>query len=72
MKKEIYAVKGMHCVSCQLGIQKLVKKLKPVQDVQVLFGESKLAVTYDETQLTPKEIIDTIGRLGYQASPLEE
>ncbi len=67
MKTDIYEVKNMQCVSCQLGIQKLVKKLKPVTEVKLLFGESKLEVTYDDTALSPQDIIDTIGRLGYQA-----
>ena len=67
MKKENVDVSGMHCVSCSIGISKLLRKQKGINDVEVTLSESKLSVTYDETKVDHQTIIDTIGRLGYKA-----
>ncbi len=67
MKTKTYDVPGMHCIGCSMGIQKLLKKTKGIDDVQVRLLESKIDVTYDETLINDKTVIDTVGRLGYKA-----
>ena len=69
MKKEEFSVIGMHCIGCSMGISKLLKKNKGIEDVQVHLSDSKLTITYDETTVNHKEIIDTVARLGYKAVP---
>ncbi len=67
MKTVEYDVQGMHCVSCSMGIQKLLKKTKGVTDVEVQLSLSKVHVTYDESSVNDKLIVDTVARLGYKA-----
>ncbi|MCF7932595.1 MAG: heavy-metal-associated domain-containing protein [Acholeplasmataceae bacterium] len=67
MKKETYDVPDMHCIGCQMGVQRLLKKTDGVKKVDILFGESRLVVTYDETILGQSDIIDVVKRFGYRA-----
>ncbi len=67
MKKVEYDVVGMHCVSCSMGISKLLKRTKGVDDVDVELSKSKITITYDEALVNDKIIVDTVGRLGYKA-----
>lgn len=67
MKTKTYDVLGMHCIGCSMGIQKLLKKTKGIDDVQVRLSESKIDVTYDEQIVNDTLVIETVGRLGYKA-----
>jgi Cu+-exporting ATPase len=67
MKTQTYDVIGMHCVSCSTAISKLVKRNKGVSEVEIKLSDSKLIVSFDETQVTDQAIIDSVGRLGYKA-----
>lgn len=42
--KETYKIKGMHCASCALNIEKSVKKLKSVKSASVNYASGKLLV----------------------------
>lgn len=68
MKKAEYDVKGMHCVSCSMGISKLLRKTKGVLDVEVHLSEERIHITFDELLVSDKLIVDTVARLGYKAS----
>ena len=69
MKKVEYHVLGMRCVGCSMGIQKLLKRSKGVSEVEVVLSESRIFITYDESVIDNKQIVDTVSRLGYQAVP---
>lgn len=69
MKQVEFEVIGMHCVSCSMGIRKLVQKLKTVDQADVELGTSKLFVTYKEDNPDPKGVVDAVARLGYRAIP---
>lgn len=68
MTKAEYVVKGMHCVGCSSAIRKLLEKNKHIEEVRVELYESKLYVTYDESQVDHETIVSTVGRFGYQAT----
>lgn len=72
MKRVEFNVIGMHCVSCSSGISKLLKKQKPVTDVEVILSQSKIFVSYDETLMNNQHIIDSVARLGYKAVVVSE
>lgn len=63
-----YNVKGMHCVGCSTAIKKLLEKNKHIQEVRVELYESKIFVTYDESNVDHETIVTTVGRFGYQAA----
>lgn len=67
MKKTEYDVLGMHCVSCSTAISKILSKTKGVKDVDVILSESKIHITYDETEVNDQKIVEQVGRLGYKA-----
>jgi len=72
MKKVEYDVKGMHCISCSMGISSILKKTKGVSDVNVELGSSKVWITYDENAVNDKLIVDQVARLGYKAVKSKE
>jgi P-type Cu+ transporter len=66
MTKRTFDLKGMHCASCALNIEKYLKKNKEIKSASVNFPLSKL---YVETNLSDKEIGDLVSKVGdYQAT----
>jgi heavy metal translocating P-type ATPase len=63
-KKEKYYVKGMHCASCALNIEKSVKKIDGIKDVQVSFSTGVLNVIYEKDSVVD-EIQNRVKELGY-------
>ncbi len=71
MASKQYEVKGMKCVSCTMGIQKLLKRQAPIAKVDVVFGQSNITVTFKDETIDDQTVIDTVARLGYKAVPAE-
>ena len=70
--KEKFSVSGMSCAACSAGIERTVKKLNGVSQVEVsLMGES-MVVEYDAALLSSQEIMQAVIDLGYGAKPFEE
>ena len=67
MTKSEYIVKGMHCVGCSRAIKKLLEKNTHIEEVNIDLYETKILITYDETYVDQKVIVDTVSRFGYQA-----
>jgi Cu+-exporting ATPase len=65
MQKVILKVKGMHCASCSILIDKLVAKQPGVQSIQTSYGSEKTAIEYDESQISLETIDGFINKLGY-------
>ena len=73
MQKVILKVKGMHCASCSILIDKLVAKQPGVQSIQTSYGSEKTAIEYDESQISLETIDGFINKLGYYLiSPSED
>lgn len=71
MATKNYDVKGMKCVSCTMGIQKLLKRQDTIAKVDVVFGQSHVTVTFKDDNVDDQLVIDTVARLGYKAVPAE-
>lgn len=71
MATKNYEVKGMKCVSCTMGIQKLLKRQSQIDSVEVVFGQSNITVTFKDDTIDDQMVIDTVARLGYKAVPAE-
>ena len=65
MAKIIAKVKGMHCASCSVLIDKLLKKQDGVISVQTSYGNEKTAIEYDEKKISLEKIDEFINKLGY-------
>ncbi|MDD3341068.1 MAG: heavy metal translocating P-type ATPase [Bacilli bacterium] len=66
MKKENLQIGGMTCAACASRIEKNVKKLDGIINVNVNFATEKLMAEYDEKKVSKEEIKKTIIKTGYQ------
>jgi P-type Cu+ transporter len=65
MQKAVLKVKGMHCASCSVLIDKLVGKQPGVVSIQTSYGAEKTAVEFDETKIDLVKIDKFMNQLGY-------
>src|SRR3989344_5228977 len=66
MKKEIFKIKGMHCASCAMIIEKAVSKLPGIKVAQVNFAAETLLAEFDENQVSPKDLKEAVSSVGYK------
>ncbi len=65
MIKLVLKVKGMHCASCSVLIDKLLVKQPGVLSIKTSYGAEKTAVEFDETKITLAKIDEFVNKLGY-------
>ncbi len=65
MTKLVLKVKGMHCASCSILIDKFISKQEGVTAIQTNYGNEKTAIEFDETKISLEKIDDLIHKLGY-------
>ncbi|MCH7597498.1 heavy metal translocating P-type ATPase [Patescibacteria group bacterium] len=65
MTKLVLKVKGMHCASCSILIDKLLSKQEGVISVKTNYSASKTALEFDESKITLEEIDAFVNKLGY-------
>lgn len=65
MTKLVLKVKGMHCASCSILIDKLVGKQPGVQSVKTSYGAEKMAIEFEEAKITLNAIDAFVNKLGY-------
>ena len=51
MAKAVLKVKGMHCASCSVLIDKLVGKQPGVSSIKTSYGAEKTSVEFDESKI---------------------
>jgi Cu+-exporting ATPase len=65
MTKIVLKVKGMHCASCSILIDKLLKKQDGVISSNTSYGAQKVALEFDESKITLEKIDEFVNKLGY-------
>ena len=65
MIKLVLKVKGMHCASCSVLIDKLLSKQPGVLSIKTSYGAEKTAVEFDESKISLEKIDEFIHKLGY-------
>ncbi|MBI2008664.1 heavy-metal-associated domain-containing protein [Candidatus Amesbacteria bacterium] len=60
-----FPITGMHCASCAVNIQRVLKKLPGVATATVNFATEKAQVEYDPEQVDEGKINEVIRPLGY-------
>jgi len=65
MTKLVLKVKGMHCASCAILIDKLVGKQAGVVKASTSYGAEKVTIEFDETKISLAQIDKLINQLGY-------
>ena len=65
MKKLVLKVKGMHCASCSVLIDKLVGRAPGVIAIKTNYGAEKTALEFDEAKITLEKVDELLHKLGY-------
>jgi Cu+-exporting ATPase len=65
MTKLVLKVKGMHCASCSILIDKLLNKQEGVVKSITSYGAQKVALEFDESKITLVQIDEFVNKLGY-------
>ena len=69
--KQKFSVTGMTCAACSAHVEKAVKGLDGVQEVQVNLLGNSMSVTYNEP-LTAQQICEAVTKAGYGATVMGE
>ena len=65
-------VSNMWCSACAWVIDQSLQKTPGVVDSNCNFSTDRLQVVYDPITVSPDQLIATIGKLGYRATPADE
>ena len=68
---EKYQIGGMSCAACSARVDKAVRSLKGVKEVNVNLLTNSMIVSYDEKQVNEAKIVKSVEKAGYSASKLE-
>lgn len=72
MIRKKFSIGGMSCSACSLGIEKTVKKLNGVINVQISLMDKSMVVEFSEEQASVTLIMATVEKLGYTIVPFEK
>jgi len=70
--KKTFSIKGMHCASCVLILERALKKVDGVSQANVNLATTKATVMYDPEKVTDKHLESAVVNVGYQAMINEE
>ncbi len=70
--KKTFVVKGMHCASCVLVIEKSLKKVEGVSEANVNLVTEKATIEYDSSKTNESELVSAVANAGYKAMINEE
>src|SRR3989344_3846779 len=65
MNTQTYKIKGMHCASCAVMIEKEFKKAEGVSVAEANYGTEAVKVSFDESVTNPTTLSKKIEPLGY-------
>ncbi|MDP4012278.1 MAG: heavy metal translocating P-type ATPase [Candidatus Nanoarchaeia archaeon] len=66
MKKTTFQIGGMHCASCAIKNEKVLKKIKGVESASVNFATHSATVEYDENLTNEMSLHEVIIKNGYK------
>ena len=70
--KKTFAIKGMHCASCVVMIEKSLKKTAGVKSAVVNIATEKATVVYDSEKISEVDISSAVKNVGYEAMVEQE
>lgn len=65
MVTQQFDISGMTCSACAARIERVVKKLPGMEDVNVNLLKNSMKATYDETATAPASIMDKVEKAGF-------
>lgn len=69
--KKTYNIKGMHCASCAVTVEKNLNKMKNVQKANVNYATQKATVEFIDKE-DSKSVVDIVKNTGYEVIPEHE
>jgi len=72
MKKDTFSIEGMHCASCVGIIEKNLKKVPGVKDINVNLATENATIIYDSAMLSKDRIVASFSNIGYKAFPSKD
>lgn len=60
-------IRGMHCASCAVNIEKVLKKQKGIHEASVNYASEKARVKFDPSQAKREDMEKAISDMGYEA-----
>ena len=67
MKEESYNIGGMHCAACSSAVERVTRKLDGVERSDVNLPMNRMTIVYDESRVSPEQIISKIEKAGFTA-----
>lgn len=72
MIETIYmSIEGMHCINCPIKIENAISKMNGVIEIDVNWENQKGCVTFDRDQVTTKDMMDRIYKMGFEAKEIQ-
>ncbi len=65
--KRTFSIKGMHCASCVVLIERSLKKVAGVKNATVNLATEKATVFYDSNKVSDDHLASAVANVGYQA-----
>lgn len=62
----VIRIEGMHCHKCEQTIQKSIKRLPGVREVEVDFPTSQASVLFDPQAVTVADLMQAVVQAGYR------
>ena len=72
MTTKTFKIGGMHCAACSSGIEKFMGRQEGVESVSVNLTTEKMTIRYDETKVTPEQIVAKVEKAGFGCTPHAE
>ena len=72
MREEVYDISGMHCAACSASVERVTRKLPGVERSDVNLVAERMTIVYDETQVTPEQIVAKVEKAGFGAKLHQE
>ncbi|MBI2546403.1 copper-translocating P-type ATPase [Candidatus Woesearchaeota archaeon] len=66
-KTIIVPIRGMHCASCAVTVEKALKKTSGIMAASVNYGTERATVTFDPTKVQETDVYKAINSTGYKA-----
>lgn len=71
IREVLLPISGMTCASCANAVERAIKKLEGVNEVNVNIASEKAKVVYDSSKTRISEIKDAVSKAGYKALDVE-
>src|SRR5699024_9697392 len=71
-QKAEFDVTGMTCSACANRIEKVLKKMAGVSEVNVNLALETATVTYNERDVQPQDMIEKVKKMGYELFPKQD